>query len=179
MRAHANLAPSIQHIAFGVLMSMNLSARLLQLRKQHDWTQHELAAAAGIHVNQVRRYEAGTAQPSLDVLKSLARVFVVSTDSLLFDENERGPSEDLRLQFEALSTMSAEDQHVARAVLDAMIVKSQVAGALERVSKPAVSTPATPAEPAPRPAAKTPHKVTSKVASKATAKAASTVMARS
>ena len=169
MRAHANLAPSIQHIAFGVLMSMNLSARLLQLRKQHDWTQHELAAAAGIHVNQVRRYEAGTAQPSLDVLKSLARVFVVSTDSLLFDENERGPSEDLRLQFEAL----------ARAVLDAMIVKSQVAGALERVSKPAVSTPATPAEPAPRPAAKTPHKVTSKVASKATAKAASTVMARS
>lgn len=137
MRAHLNLGPSIQDIAFGVLMSMNLSARLLQLRKQHDWTQHELAAAAGIHVNQVRRYEAGTAQPSLDALKSLARVFSVSTDSLLFEEHERGPSDELRLQFEALSTMSPEEQQVARAVLDAMIVKSQVAGALQRISQPA------------------------------------------
>lgn len=174
MRDPSNLAPSIQNIAFGVLMSMNLSARLLQLRKQHDWTQHELAAAAGIHVNQVRRYEAGTAQPSLDVLKSLARVFVVSTDSLLFDENERGPSEDLRLQFEALSTMSAEDQQVARAVLDAMIVKSQVAGALERVSKPAAPTAQTaqaaPAQPRPSAAVKPPHRVASKPAAKGMAR---------
>jgi hypothetical protein len=36
----------------------------------------------------------------------------------------------LRLQFEALSAMSPEEKQVAKSVLEAMIVKSQVAGAM-------------------------------------------------
>jgi transcriptional regulator with XRE-family HTH domain len=102
---------------------MSLSTRLLQLRKQRDWTQQELAEAVGIHVNQVRRYEAGTAQPSLDVLKSLARVFAVSTDSLLFDEDERQPPDDLRLQFEAMREFSPEERAIARALIESLILR--------------------------------------------------------
>ncbi|MCE4554887.1 helix-turn-helix transcriptional regulator [Pelomonas sp. P8] len=66
-------------------------------------TQQALADAAGVHVNQVRRYEAGNAQPTLEALVGLARALHVSLDQLVFDEAERGPSDDLRLQFEAVS----------------------------------------------------------------------------
>jgi transcriptional regulator with XRE-family HTH domain len=89
-----------------------------------------LPDAAELHVNQIRRYEAGTAQPTLAALIRLAKVLRVSLDDLVFGEGERGPDEDLRLQFEALAAMSPEEKQVAKAVLEAMIVKNQVSGAI-------------------------------------------------
>jgi len=137
------------HLAHVFLCPMSLSARLIQLRRERGWTQPEVADQVGLHVNQVKRYEAGSSQPSLEGLKKLARVFSVSTDWLLFEDAERGPSEELKLQFEAVSQLPPEERHVARAVLDAMIVKHQVAGALERLARPAPPPPPPP-EPAPR-----------------------------
>jgi len=46
---------------------------------------------------------AGRAQPPLYALVSLARALHVSLDALVFEEGERGPSEEMRLQFEAVS----------------------------------------------------------------------------
>jgi transcriptional regulator with XRE-family HTH domain len=93
-------------------------------------TQQQLADRIGAHVVQIRRYEAGVSQPAVDVFKRLAIALSVSADALLFDEAERGPDEELRLQFEALSAMSPEEKQVAKTVLEAMIVKSQVTGAV-------------------------------------------------
>jgi transcriptional regulator with XRE-family HTH domain len=109
---------------------MHFPARLIQLRKALGFTQQGLADAAELHVNQIRRYEAGTAQPTLDALIRLAKVLRVGLDDLVFGEGERGPDEDLRLQFEALAAMSPEEKQVAKAVLEAMIVKNQVNGAI-------------------------------------------------
>jgi transcriptional regulator with XRE-family HTH domain len=100
-------------------------ARLIQIRRHANMTQQTLADTAKIHVNQIRRYEAGTAQPTLEALVGLARALHVSLDQLVFDEGERGPSADLRLQFEAVSHMSDEDQRIIKALLDGMIVKHQ------------------------------------------------------
>lgn len=57
----------------------------------------------------------------------------MSADTLVFDDKERSPAELLRYQFETISRMSAHEQEVERELLDAVIVKNQVAGALERV----------------------------------------------
>lgn len=73
--------------------------------------------------------------PTADALKKLAVVLHVSSDFLLFEPEEREPKDDLKLRFEALSTMSAADQAVAKAVIDAIIVKSQVTQAVKEVSK--------------------------------------------
>lgn len=120
---------------------MEFPNRLARLRKERGMTQQQLADRAGTHVVQIRRYEGGVSQPAIDVLKRLAIALSVSADALLFDETERGPDDDLRLQFEALSAMSPEEKYVAKAVLEAMIVKNQVtgavAGALARVTPPA------------------------------------------
>jgi transcriptional regulator with XRE-family HTH domain len=111
------------HILITRLCPMSLSARLIQLRRERDWTQQDLADQVGLHVNQIKRYEAGSAQPSLEGLKKLARAFSVSTDWLLFEDAERGPDEDLRLQFEAMNQLSPEEKDVARAVLEGLLIK--------------------------------------------------------
>jgi transcriptional regulator with XRE-family HTH domain len=107
------------------LSAARFPARLIQIRRQTSMTQQALAAAAGVHVNQIRRYEAGSAQPTLEALVGLARALHVSLDALVFDEGERGPSEDLRLQFEAVSHMPEEDRRIVKALLEGMIMKYQ------------------------------------------------------
>lgn len=103
---------------------MSIAANLVRLRKTQSLTQHELAELAGLHVNQVRRYEAGSAQPSLDGLKKIALALHVSLDELVFDANERGPQgERLTLLFEAVATLPPDEQRIVQAVLDGLIVK--------------------------------------------------------
>jgi len=99
------------------------SERLLTLRKVKGYTQQSLADASGIHVQQIKRYETRTAQPSVEALIKLAKTLGVSTDTLLFDPAERGPSDDLRLQFEALSQFSTEEKKIAKAVIEGLILK--------------------------------------------------------
>lgn len=74
-------------------------------------------------MQQIKRYEADTSQPSADALKKIAVCFGVTTDWLLFEDAERGPDEDLRLQFEAMSQLSTEEKAVAREVLEGLILK--------------------------------------------------------
>ena len=77
-------------------------------------------------------------------MKRLTLALHVTADFLLFEEGEREPGDDLKLRFEAIAAMPAQEQDIAKAVLDAMIVKNQVAGALERVAKPAAQAKAAP-----------------------------------
>lgn len=52
---------------------MTFANRLATTRKYRGLTQQALASTIGVHVTQLRRYEAGTSQPTLDVLRALAR----------------------------------------------------------------------------------------------------------
>lgn len=113
---------------------MEFPERLARLRKERAMTQQQLADRAGVHVVQIRRYEGGVSQPAADILKRLAIALSVSADTLLFDEAERGPDEELRLQFEALCAMPPEEKQLAKAMLEAIILKNQVAGAVKQLS---------------------------------------------
>ncbi|MGO9130068.1 MAG: helix-turn-helix domain-containing protein, partial [Bryobacteraceae bacterium] len=73
----------------------------------------------------LRRYEAGASQPTLDVIRRLATALSVSADLLLFGKDERGPDDDLRLQFEAVSRFGAEEKQVVRSLLEGMILKHE------------------------------------------------------
>ena len=120
-------------------LPMHFPTRLIQLRKTADLTQQTLADTASVHVNQIRRYEAGTAQPTLEALIRLAQALHVSLDDLVFAEGERGPSDDLRLRFEAVSHMPEAEKSVIKALLDGMILKyqaSKIMGADNRSRPP-------------------------------------------
>lgn len=105
------------------LLPMDFAKRLVILRKARGFTQKGLADAIELHVNQIKRYEAGTAQPTLDTLVRLAKQMHTTLDDLVFGEEHRGPSDDLRLQFEAVSEFSAEEKQVAKTVLEGLILK--------------------------------------------------------
>ncbi|WP_328995302.1 helix-turn-helix transcriptional regulator [Kribbella sp. NBC_01245] len=93
----------------------NFAPRLVAARKPQSLTQQQLSDRSGAHGTQIRRYEAGTSQPTLDVLRSLALALNVSADSLLFDADEHGPTNPtLRLNLEAVDQFTPEEQeHVA------------------------------------------------------------------
>lgn len=114
------------------LLPMHFPARLIQLRKAADLTQQDLAETAALHVNQIRRYEAGTAQPTLEALIRLAKALHVTLDNLVFDGDERGPDDALRLQFEALQQFDDDDRQTAQAVLEGLILKHQAKQSLLR-----------------------------------------------
>jgi len=107
------------------LLMMSLHTRLITLRKDMGLTQQQMADTIGIHVNSLKKYEAGQAQPSIDVLKKIALELHISTDFLLFDAHERGPSDDLALKLEAVNQMPEDEQMVIREVLESLIIKYQ------------------------------------------------------
>ena len=54
------------------LTDMAFAERLVQLRKERGLTLQALGEVAEVHWTQIRRYETGGAQPTLEVLKRLA-----------------------------------------------------------------------------------------------------------
>jgi transcriptional regulator with XRE-family HTH domain len=102
-------------------------SRLAELRKQRGMTQQAVAAASGAHVTQIRRYEAGTSQPTLDVLRNLALALNTSADSLLFDPEDRGPeTPSLRTRLEALDHLEPDEQAAVLALIEGAILRHQV-----------------------------------------------------
>jgi transcriptional regulator with XRE-family HTH domain len=121
---------------------MEFRERLSRLRRERGLTQQALADAVGLAVLQIRRYEGGSSQPNLDVIRKLSIVLGVSADALVFDRDERGPDDTLRYQFEAVSRMSEHEQQLVRELLDALIVKNQVASAFARLAGGENASPA-------------------------------------
>jgi transcriptional regulator with XRE-family HTH domain len=96
---------------------------LILLRRDKQLTQQEMADTIGVHVNQIRRYEAGATQPSLEVLKKIAVTLHVSIDSLVFNTSERDPDDELKLQFEAIQGFTEQEKLVTKTVLEGLILK--------------------------------------------------------
>ena len=64
-------------------MNLEIANRLLQLRRQHQLSQEELAERLGISRQAVSKWERAEASPDTDNLIALARLYHVSIDELL------------------------------------------------------------------------------------------------
>lgn len=106
-----------------LFLEMEFPERLATLRKDRGMTQLTLSEVAGVNISQIRRYEGGSSQPTLVVLRKLAIALRVSADVLMFDKDERGPDEDLKLQFEAVSRLDPDEKKVIKEVVESMIIK--------------------------------------------------------
>lgn len=104
-------------------LDMAFPERLLKLRKEKSLTQKALAELVSMHVIQIHRYESGTSQPTLEAIRKLALALSVSADELVFDKDERGPDDELRLQFEALTRLGPREKEIVMEVLDGLLLK--------------------------------------------------------
>lgn len=69
---------------------MNITTRLLELRKEYNYTQSQLADILGVSRTAIAAYESGQSSIPLNRLNELARLYNVSTDYLLCNTNSRG-----------------------------------------------------------------------------------------
>lgn len=98
-------------------LPMSFPVRLTALRKECGFTQQQMADKIGMHVSQLKRYEAGASQPTIDVFRRIALALNVSADMLLFEANERGPDDRLKLQFEALSHLDEKEREAVETMI--------------------------------------------------------------
>ncbi len=108
-------------------------ARVKDLRKRKSWTQKQLAATLDVRFSQLNKYESGLHAPPLDNLVQLAEILDTSVDYLLTgDPRGSVPLSSIRLldRFRALEASEADDRETAIKLIDALIVKRQVEGAL-------------------------------------------------
>lgn len=99
------------------VLPMSFPERLAALRKERAFTQQQMAEKIGMHVSQLKRYESGSSQPTIDVFRRIALALNVSADMLLFEEGERGPDESLKLQFEAVSHLDAHEREAVQTMI--------------------------------------------------------------
>lgn len=65
---------------------MALNERIAEYRRANGWSQENLAERLGVSRQSVSKWESGAAQPELDKVVALSRLFGVSTDNLLTEE---------------------------------------------------------------------------------------------
>ena len=110
---------------------MSLRQRVLELRKEHGWSQAELASKISGDAAQISRYENGRITPSADVVVRLAEVFDVTTDYLLLDDaprrQHRTPDEAaLGDRLTAIGELNAEDLGLVTSFVDALVTKTRL-----------------------------------------------------
>lgn len=64
---------------------MNLSEKIMLLRKKQGWSQEELANRLNISRQSISKWESGQSQPDIDKIILLSQLFQVTTDYLLLD----------------------------------------------------------------------------------------------
>ena len=69
--------------------------KLRFLRKQQEFNQREIAEYLGIDQTTYSRYETGATEPDIESIKKLAKLFNVSTDYLLENNNILSDIEDV------------------------------------------------------------------------------------
>ncbi len=107
--------------------------RLKAARKQKRLTQKELAGMVDIGSSQFNKYECGLHIPPAEKLIELARILDTSLDFLLIGENADSYSlhnKRLIKRFQELEQFDVDDQEAVIKLLDAMIMKNKVQGAM-------------------------------------------------
>lgn len=114
---------------------MTFSERLKRVREERGLSQTELGKLTKIHPHHISKYENAKSIPSADKLKILATALQVSADYLLFDGQKKEKVEFdnpiLKESFIAVSRINKEDQETVMKLINAMILKNQMAGIMK------------------------------------------------
>ena len=107
--------------------------RLQALRKHKRLTQKEAAARIQSALSQYTKYEYGFHYPTTDKLLQIADLYNTTTDYLLTGHvSAENPLVNIKLRkrFKELEGMTIDEQQTAIKILDALILKSKVQGAV-------------------------------------------------
>jgi len=116
-----------------VSLRVSLGERISKLRKQHNWTQDELANKIGIHSRHVSRLENDKMRPKASTLSRLAEVFNLSLDELLANDHDAQPTihdPQLLRTFQQAQELDDEDKHMVVRMVQALLTKKRMEQAI-------------------------------------------------
>lgn len=92
---------------------LNIGERIIQLRKQKNLSQAELADQAEVSRTIIGNYERNANTPSIEVLLKLARVFDVSLDFLIGEGDLSSFDKDLLKRIQDIERLDSDTkQHL-------------------------------------------------------------------
>jgi transcriptional regulator with XRE-family HTH domain len=114
--------------------------KLKKLREKKGLSQQGLAEKAGTNKMRISKYETGKSTPGIDILGKIAKALDVTTDYLIFDNvphKDRIEVKDLELmeKFHDVEQLSEEDRKTIKTLLDAMLIRREVEGAVKYHNK--------------------------------------------
>jgi putative transcriptional regulator len=84
-----HLVPYYSGLESRLYIVPTITNRLKELRTARDWTQEQLAQAAGVSRQSINSIERNRYVPSLELALIFARIFNSSTDQIFQLENEK------------------------------------------------------------------------------------------
>jgi transcriptional regulator with XRE-family HTH domain len=102
---------------------MNIGERIIKLRKEHGWSQNELAKMVGTSGPIVGRYERGEMMPSVEVAKKLADAFGTTLDYLVDDTGKQAEIKDKAMltRIVEIEQLDQEDKKTILHVIDSLL----------------------------------------------------------
>ena len=102
---------------------MSFGNKVLQLRKEKNWSQTELGKEIKTSAAMVGKYERNEINPSIEVAKKLSETFSVTIDYLINDSGENDIFKDIAMveRFQKIDNLSEEDKSHAIFLIDAII----------------------------------------------------------
>jgi transcriptional regulator with XRE-family HTH domain len=100
-----------------------LARQIHALRRDHGWSQPDLAAKINAHHTMIGRYERGEMTPAVDVVAKLAEAFSVTIDHLYHGSNAPDVLQDkvMVARCQSIAVLPQADRTIILAALDAMI----------------------------------------------------------
>ena len=77
---------------------MKLAEKLFELRKEKGWSQEKLAEQINVSRQSISKWESGQVLPEIEKIIELSKIFQVTTDYLLLDENSEKTSTEVILE---------------------------------------------------------------------------------
>jgi transcriptional regulator with XRE-family HTH domain len=116
------------------LINMKFNEKIKVLRKNMNMSQQELAGKLHIHVTHLSKMENGHLTPSIDIVQRMMKVFAVSADQLLNDEENRVvdiQNHELNEQLALISQLDEDEKNALVKIINSMLTKKRMKDLLD------------------------------------------------
>lgn len=123
------------------LTDMKFNEKIKVLRKNMGLSQQELAAKLFIHVTHLSKMENGHLTPSIDIVQRMMKVFAVSADQLLNDEENKVveiQNHELNEQLALINQLDDDEKNALVRIINSMLTKKRMKDLLDGKIKLAV-----------------------------------------
>jgi transcriptional regulator with XRE-family HTH domain len=100
---------------------LDLGNKIIQLRKQKNWSQDELSTAIGSSRAMIGKYERNENLPSIEMALSMSKAFGVTVDFLLGEGEYAAYDKDTMDRLKNIQKMDADTKGILFNVIDTYI----------------------------------------------------------